>query len=164
MPCWSRWYCPFRNACITKLSTSSKYVNCVISLEIVALSFYVKNRYSAYTVLSDCYQYDEININHHLYAGLEFREKIHKTAGLVAQNFYWTRKPFTRPESKWADFLLTLLLIDHLKPFKISTFKNAHWFCTHIVLYTHGFVHTWWYHLNSVGSKLYYHSNPFKWF
>ena len=25
-----------------------------------------------------------------------------------------------------------------------------------------GFVHTWWYHLNSVGSKLYYHSNPFK--
>ena len=24
-----------------------------------------------------------------------------------------------------------------------------------------GFVHTWWYHLNSVGSKLYYHSNPF---
>ena len=27
-----------------------------------------------------------------------------------------------------------------------------------------GFVHTWWYHLNSVGSKPYYHSNPFKWF
>ena len=27
------------------------------------------------------------------------------------------------------DFLLTLLLIDHLKPFKIS-----HWFCTHIVI------------------------------
>ena len=27
-----------------------------------------------------------------------------------------------------------------------------------------GFVHTWWYHLNSVGSKLYYHSNQFKWF
>ena len=25
-----------------------------------------------------------------------------------------------------------------------------------------GFVHTWWYHLNSVASKLYYHSNPFK--
>ena len=29
---------------------------------------------------------------------------------------------------------LTLLLIDHLKPFKISTFKNAHWFCTHMVI------------------------------
>ena len=25
-----------------------------------------------------------------------------------------------------------------------------------------GFVHTWWYHLNSVGSKLYYHSNGFR--
>ena len=29
---------------------------------------------------------------------------------------------------------LTLLLIDHLKPFKISTFKNAHCFCTHMVI------------------------------
>ena len=29
---------------------------------------------------------------------------------------------------------LTLLLIDHLKPFKISTFKNAYWFCTHMVI------------------------------
>ena len=27
-----------------------------------------------------------------------------------------------------------------------------------------GFVHTWCYHLNSVGSKLYYHSNPFNGF
>ena len=35
----------------------------------------------------------------------------------------------------------------NLKPFKISTFKNAHWFCTHMVIF---------------GSKLYYHSNPFK--
>ena len=25
-----------------------------------------------------------------------------------------------------------------------------------------GFVHTWWYHLNSVASKLYYHSNGFR--
>ena len=32
--------------------------------------------------------------------GLEFRGKIHKTAGLVAENFYWTRILFTRPESK----------------------------------------------------------------
>ena len=31
-------------------------------------------------------------------------------------------------------FFLTLLLIDHLKPFKISTFKNAHWFCRHMVI------------------------------
>ena len=29
---------------------------------------------------------------------------------------------------------VTLLLIDHLKPFKISTFRNAHWFCTHMVI------------------------------
>ena len=29
---------------------------------------------------------------------------------------------------------LTLLLIDHLKPFKISTLKNAHWFGTHMVI------------------------------
>ena len=25
-----------------------------------------------------------------------------------------------------------------------------------------GFVYTWWYHVNSVGSKLYYHSNGFR--
>ena len=36
-----------------------------------------------------------------------------------------------------------------MKPFKVSTFKNAHWFCTHMV--------------NSIGSKLYYPSNTFKW-
>ena len=30
--------------------------------------------------------------------------------------------------------VLTLLLIDHLKPFQIATFKNAHWFCTHMVI------------------------------
>ena len=29
---------------------------------------------------------------------------------------------------------LTLLLIDHLKPFKMSTFKYARWFCTHMVI------------------------------
>ena len=32
------------------------------------------------------------------------------------------------------EHVLTLLLIDHLKPFKISTFKNAHWFCAHVVI------------------------------
>ena len=37
--------------------------------------------------------------------------------------------------------LLTLLLIDHLKQFKISTFKNAHWFCTHMVI---PFEQCWW--------------------
>ena len=31
-------------------------------------------------------------------------------------------------------FYLTFLLIDNLKPFKISTLKNAHWFGTHIVI------------------------------
>ena len=41
-------------------------------------------------------------------SGLEFQEKIHKTAGLVAQNFSWTRTFFTRPESKWAIFLLKI--------------------------------------------------------
>ena len=151
----------------------------------------------------------------------------------------------------WTCNQLTLLLMDHLKPFKISTFKNAHWFCTHIMIrfvartyppcwvlkariqkhrgkpllfhdkcpgffYVHYTTHgtysftshpkdeaimvkclaqehkrrdrpgfeptfwqhqnlspihstappqhsTWWYHLNSVGSKLYLHV-PFKWF
>ena len=35
-------------------------------------------------------------------------------------------------KTSWA--CLTLLLIDHLKPFKISTLKNAHWFGTHMAI------------------------------
>ena len=44
--------------------------------------------------------------------GSNFGEKIHKTAGLVAQNFYWTRTFFTRPESTWAHFFIEVFLFN----------------------------------------------------
>ena len=59
------------------------------------------------TALKGQYRHDQVDQQGmESESGLKFWEKIHKTAGLVAQNLYWTRILFTRPESKWALFFI----------------------------------------------------------
>ena len=55
----------------------------------------------------------------------------HKKQSLFIFNSIWK---FDKEFCLFKYCYLTLPLIDHLKPFKISTFKNAHWFCTHMVI------------------------------
>ena len=85
---------------------------------------------------------------------------VHVTSHVHQNSFYYPHVhvyQFTIhcvcPKTTDSDYSsLTLLLTDNLKPFKNSTFKNAHWFCTHMVI---PFEQCWY------SSKLYYHSNPF---